>query len=105
MRKHHLLVLIPLTLIISSCSSGGSEENIRNSSYYENVTEYWSTFSMQWKSDVCGVISGPDDEEGLEKAIQVMKMMLRVNVGIDEIDLSADDGYSKALRVFLREKC
>lgn len=99
------IVTFSLFFSLTSCSSGNDDEAIRKTSYYENSAEYWSTFSMQWKSDVCDVISGPDDKEGLEKAIKIMKMMLKVNVGIDDIDISVEDGYSKALRVFLAEKC
>jgi hypothetical protein len=105
MQKVGSIFMLCLTLILAACSSGNDDEATRKTTYYENVTEYWDTFSIQWKSDVCEVISGPEDKEGLEKAIKVMKMMLKLNVGIDGIDITKEDGYSKALRLFLAEKC
>lgn len=100
------LLLIPLMLSVVSCSSGNDDEATRKTTYYENVSDYWDTFPINWKSDVCEVISGPDDKEGLEKAIKVMKLMLRVNLSVDGIEISKDDdGYAKALRLFLSEKC
>lgn len=108
-------IVYAVLLLLTSCSSGAADgakkeanndEAIRKTSYYENVSDYWDTFSIGWKSDVCVLVSGPEDTEGLEKAINVMKLLLKANVGVKEIDIEkTDDGYSKALRLFLAEKC
>lgn len=105
MRKTIIILAICASVSLSSCSSGNDDEATRKTSYYETASQYWDTFSVQWKADVCGVISGPEDKEGLEKAIKVMKMMLKINVGLDEVDITKDDGYSRALRLFLAEEC
>jgi len=103
MRKH-LLALVPLLFLVSACSSGVDTEAIKSSGEYVTVSDYWDTFPSSWESDVCGQVAGPDDKEGLEKAVNVVKIMLKVNRSIDT-DITEDDAYSAALRVLLSENC
>lgn len=102
--KKSLLLLIPITLVLSACSSGPDTEAIKATEEYTSVSDYWDTFPASWEGDVCGEIAGPDDSEGTDKAINVMKLMLKVNLGV-ETDITKDDAYSAAIRVLLSESC
>ena len=102
--KESILLLVPFALVISSCSSGPDTEAIKATEEYTTVSDYWDTFPASWESDVCGEIANPDDSEGTDKAINVMKLMLKVNLSIDT-DITKDDAYSAAIRVLLSESC
>jgi hypothetical protein len=102
--KKSLLLLIPTALILSACSSGPDTEAIKATEEYATVSNYWDTFPSSWEGDVCGEIAGPDDKAGTDKAINVMKLMLKVNLSI-ETDITKDDAYSAAIRVLLSENC
>ncbi len=99
-----ILVLIPLLFLASACSSGSNTETIKSSEEYLTVSDYWDTFPADWEADVCDQIAGPDDKEGLDKAVNVMKLMLKVNLSI-ETDITKDDAYSEAIRVLLSDNC
>ncbi len=102
--RRYLLALMPLLFLVSACSSGSNTEAVRASEEYVTVSDYWDTFPLDWESDVCDQITGPDDKEGLDKAINVMKLMLKVNLSI-ETDITKDDAYSAAIRLLLSESC
>lgn len=104
MRKSILVLLISVTFLATSCSSGGNDDAVRASTFYKTSAEYWDTFSASWKNDVCQSMTSPDDKEGLKKSVTVMKMMLKVNLGIDT-DITKDDGYTEALTLLLSENC
>ena len=95
---------MPLLFLVSACSSGSNTEAIRASEEYVTVSDYWDTFPLDWELDVCGQIADQDDKEGLEKAMKVMKLMLKVNLSIDT-DITKDDAYAAAIRLLLTESC
>jgi hypothetical protein len=102
--RRYLLALMPLLFLVSACSSGSNTEAIRASEEYVTVSDYWDTFPLDWELDVCGQIADQDDKEGLEKAMKVMKLMLKVNLSIDT-DITKDDAYAAAIRLLLTESC
>jgi hypothetical protein len=104
MRKSILVLLISVSFLAASCSSGGNNDAVRASTFYTTSAEYWDTFSSSWKNDVCQSMTSPDDKEGLKKSVTVMKMMLMANLGI-ETDITKDDGYTDALTLLLSENC
>ena len=103
MRKY-LLALLPLLFLASACSSGSNTEAIKSTEEYTTVSDYWDTFPSDWEADVCNQITGPDDKDGLEKAVKVMQLMLKVNLSIDT-DITKKDAYTDALNVLLSENC
>lgn len=102
--RRYFVVLLPLLLLMSACSSGDNTAAIKSSQEYITVSDYWDTFPADWEADVCDQIAGPDDKEGLEKAMKVMKLMLKVNLEIDT-DITKDDAYAAAIRLLLSESC
>lgn len=103
MRKY-LILLLSLVFLLSACSYGTNTDAIKSSEEYSTASDYWDTFPADWEADVCGQVAGPDDKEGLEKAMKVMKLMLKVNLSIDT-DITKDDAYAAAIRVLLSENC
>lgn len=103
MRKF-IFTLFPVLLLATACSSGSNTEAIKAGEPYTTVADYWDTFPADWVADVCDPIAESDDKEEFEKAVTVMRMMLKVNLSMD-IDITKDDEYSEAIRVLLSENC